>query len=107
MKRKITFLIAAAIMLLSLIVQPIKAIGQSDIYSTSTNVTWSSDSKVNISSSQYDAKKIAKGGNMTFTVPAHTTVIYVHCAAWNKEAASLSASAPTMYMVFLWWMPIM
>lgn len=40
----------------------------------------------------YDAWKIAKGSSISLTIPAGTTTIYGHVAAWNKESADVTIS---------------
>lgn len=57
-----------------------------------TNV---SSCKVSISGTQYDGTKLGKNGSgatTTITVPANTTKLYIHCAAWNGKSSSLSVT---------------
>ena len=91
MKKKFTFLIAA-MMLLTMISLPTRLWGQATTYTTN-NITWSHSNGVIIGDVTYEACKIAKGSYTSITIPSGTTKLYVHCAAWNKEAASLSISA--------------
>lgn len=53
---------------------------------TMTGGTNGSTCKVSIASTQYDGIKVGTsslGGDMTITVPAHKTKLYVHAAAWK------------------------
>ena len=83
------------LLLCALIVGSSSLWAQATVHTTGTNITWSHSNGVVIGSTTYDACKIAKGSSTTVTVPAGTTKLYVHCAAWNKEGASLGISAPT------------
>ncbi len=63
----------------------------STVYTTSEVITMTggtngSTCKVSIADTQYDGIKVgtgSKGGDMTITVPAHKTKLYVHAAAWK------------------------
>lgn len=92
MKQRFTKLLAA-VALLVFMMPTMAGWGQSTTYTTGSEITWTHDSKVVINSTQYDAAKIAKGASISITIPAGTTTLYVHCAAWNKESANLTISA--------------
>ena len=93
MKKTFTILIAAIAAILMMVTQPTKLCGQATTYTTSSNITWTHSNGVIIGDVTYDACKILKGSYTSITIPSGTTKLYVHCAAWNKEAASLSISA--------------
>lgn len=106
MKRKFTLLIAA-LALLTMIVQPGRAWGQSD-YSTdytgnitlsTTGGTSASSCKVKINSTDYNGIKAGTGsvfGAVKITVPAATKYLHMHVAGWNNENVTLTV-APTGY----------
>ena len=84
-------------------VAQVAAEGQGTNWSTtySSNVTLPvsgtnvSSCKVVISGVEYDGTKLGKSGSgasTTVTIPAGTTKLYVHCAAWKAKSASLSLS---------------
>lgn len=50
---------------------------------------------VTISSKDYSATKVAKGGTCKVTVPAGATKLYVHAAAWNGKTVSLQVTPNT------------
>lgn len=100
MKQKFTILIAAAVMLLAILLQPTRLWGQATTYISNVTLTTSggtnaSTCNVSINSSTYSAIKIGTSkasGYAYITVPAGTVTLHVHCAAWNGEAANLSVS---------------
>lgn len=47
---------------------------------------------VTINSTNYSGKKIASGGTCTVTVPAGSTKLYIHAAAWNGKTVSLEVT---------------
>ena len=96
MKKKITFLIAAAVMLLTMMASTGTALGQSD-YSTeySSNVTLPSSGTnvsscaVVISGTSYTGTKLGKNGSgasAAITAPAGTKYIHLHVAAWKAKS---------------------
>lgn len=106
MKRKFTLLIAA-LALLTMIVQPGRAWGQSDYSSNYTgNITLSteggsnaSDCGVTIAENTYDGIKAGtskKAGAVMITVPSGTKYLHMHISAWNGETVTL-AVAPAGY----------
>ncbi|MBO7529554.1 MAG: InlB B-repeat-containing protein [Bacteroidales bacterium] len=100
MKKRFTILIAAAVMLLAILLQPVRLWGQSTTYTSNVTLTTTggsnaSECSVSINSSSYSAIKIGTSkasGYAYITVPAGTVTLHVHCAAWNGDAASLSVS---------------
>lgn len=92
MKRKFTFLIAAAVMLLTMVATTGEMWGQSD-YSTThtsnctlTEGTNGSVCTVVISETDYNGIKVGTskaGGTMTVTVPSGAKYLHIHVAAWN------------------------
>ena len=56
----------------------------------------STTSKVNISSTNYDAVKANKGATFTITIPANTTTVHLFIAAWNGEAQTVTVTGGTM-----------
>lgn len=102
MKRKFTLLIAA-LALLTMIVQPGRAWGQSD-YSTdyTGNISLStaggtnaSDCVIAISGTNYAGIKAgtsSKVGAVVVTVPSGTKYLHIHAAAWNGTTASLAVT---------------
>ena len=103
MKRKITFLIAAAVMLLTLLVSPMAMRGQSD-YSTdyegnielsTTGGSNASTCTVNIADNSYAGIKAgtsSKVGAVMITVPSGTKYLHMHVAAWNGTSVSLAVT---------------
>ena len=69
--------------------------GQSTTYTTGSSISWSHSNGVVIGGTTYNACKIAKGSNTIITIPAGTTKLFVHCAAWNGESHNLSVSSTT------------
>ena len=74
--------------------------GQSTTYTSNVTLSTSGGTRastctVNISKTAYDGIKLGTNGNngaMQFTIPSGTTTIYIHAAAWNGEAGSMSVS---------------
>ena len=109
MKRKFTFLIAAAFMLLTMVATTGEMWGQSD-YSTdyTGNVTLStsggtsaSTCKIKIGSPAVEYNGIKAGtssvaGAVKITVPSGTKHLHLHLAAWNGENVTLSVT-PSSY----------
>ena len=103
MKRKITFLIAAAFMLLTLLVSPMAMRGQSD-YSTdyegnielsTTGGSNASTCTVIISDNSYAGIKAGTSSNvgaMMITVPSGTKYLHMHVAAWKNNTVSLAVT---------------
>ena len=96
MKKKITFLIAAAVMLLTMMASTGTMLGQSD-YSTTytsnitlpTSGTQASSCVVVIGGTNYDGTKLGKsnaGGSASITAPAGTKYIHLHVAAWKAKS---------------------
>ena len=92
MKRKFTFLIAAAVMLLTMVATTGMMWGQSDYSTTYTSNctleagTNGSECTVVISETNYDGIKVGTskaGGTMTVTVPSGAKYLHIHVAAWN------------------------
>ena len=92
MKRKFTFLIAAAVMLLTMVASTGEMWGQSDYSTTHTsNCTLTAGTNgsvctVVISGTNYDGIKVGTskaGGTMTVTVPSGAKYLHIHVAAWN------------------------
>lgn len=100
MKKRFTILFGAFCALMILISMPGKAVGQSTTYTS--NVTLPSVSSplsactVEISENSYDGIKIGTSKNPTgsfnITVPAGTTKLYVHAAAWTGKNSTLSVT---------------
>ena len=103
MKRKFTFLIAAAVMLLTMMASTATAWGQSD-YSTdyTGNITLStaggsnaSNCAVVIAETNYAGIKAgtsSKTGAVKITVPANTKYLHLHAAAWNNIPTALAVT---------------
>ena len=99
MKRKITFLIAA-MLLLTMITQPTRVWGQSDVYNS--NVSFPSVSSplssctVNIGTNGYSGIKMGtnsnKTGSFSITVPAGTRKLHVHAVGWTGKSSTLSVT---------------
>ncbi len=107
MKRKFTFLIAAAVMLLTMVATTGEMWGQSDYSKDYTgNVTLSTTGGtnatscvVNINSTGYNGIKAGtsnSAGAVKITVPSDTKYLHLHVAAWNNTTASLAVT-PTGY----------
>ena len=107
MKRKLTFLISAAVMLLTMIATTGEMWGQSD-YSTTytsgvtlstTGGTSASTCKVIVTgTTEYDGIKAGTSkvaGAMVITVPSGTKYLHIHAAAWNNESVTLSVTPNT------------
>ncbi|MBO7529083.1 MAG: chitobiase/beta-hexosaminidase C-terminal domain-containing protein [Bacteroidales bacterium] len=91
MKRKFTFLIAAAVMLLTMMASTTMW-GQSDYSTTySSNCTLTAGTngsacQVTIGGTSYAGIKVgtsSNGGDMSVTVPAGAKYLHIHVAAWN------------------------
>ncbi|MBQ6083954.1 MAG: chitobiase/beta-hexosaminidase C-terminal domain-containing protein [Bacteroidales bacterium] len=92
MKRKLTFLISAALMLLTMMATTGEMWGQSDYSTTYTSNctltagTNGSTCSVSIGNNSYDGIKVGTskaGGTMTVTVPSGAKYLHIHVAAWN------------------------
>ena len=92
MKRKFTFLIAAAVMLLTMMATTGTMWGQSDYSTTySSNCTLTAGTngsacQVTIGGTSYAGIKVgtgSNGGDMSVTVPAGAKYLHIHVAAWN------------------------
>ena len=107
MKRKFTFLIAAAFMLLTMMATTGEMWGQSD-YSTTytsgvtlstTGGTSASTCKVIVTgTTEYDGIKAGTSkvaGAMVINVPSGTKYLHIHAAAWNNENVTLSVTPNT------------
>lgn len=70
----------------------------STTYTTSSNVTVSSDENKNVSigGNSYPAKKSNKGSSVTITIPANTTTVHLFIAAWNKESQTVTVTGGTI-----------
>jgi hypothetical protein len=100
MKRKFTFLIAAAFMLLTMMASTGTMWGQSDYSETySSNVTLptsgtqASGCAVVIGGTNYSGTKLGKngaGGSASITAPAGTKYIHLHVAAWNGKSTGFT-----------------
>lgn len=102
MKRKFTLLIAA-LALLTMIVQPGRAWGQSDYSSDYTgNITLSiaggsnaSTCVINISENSYNGIKAgtsSKAGAVKITVPSGTKYLHMHLAGWTGKSVTLAVT---------------
>ena len=107
MTKKLTFLIAAAVMLLTMMATTGTMWGQSD-YSTTytsgvtlstTGGTSASTCKVIVTgTTEYDGIKAGTSkvaGAMVITVPSGTKYLHIHAAAWNNESVTLSVTPNT------------
>ena len=107
MTKKLTFLIAAAVMLLTMMATTGTMWGQSD-YSTTytsgvtlstTGGTSASTCKVIVTgTTEYDGIKAGTSkvaGAMVITVPSGTKYLHIHVAAWNNESVTLSVTPNT------------
>ena len=92
MKRKLTFLISAAVMLLTMMATTGEMWGQSDYSTTYTSNctltagTNGSTCSVSIGNNSYDGIKVGTskaGGTMTVKVPSGAKYLHIHVAAWN------------------------
>ncbi len=103
MKKKITFLIAAAVMLLTMMASTGTMWGQSDYSSDYTgNITLSttggsnaSACEISIGNTSYAGIKAgtsSKAGAVMITVPSGTKYLHIHAAAWNNTTASLKVT---------------
>ena len=96
--KKITFL-TAVFALLAFLAIPMGMWGQATTYTSNVTLPLSgtnvSSCKVIISGTQYDGTKLGKsntGAYANVTIPAGTTTLYVHCAAWNGKSSKLALS---------------
>ena len=99
--RKITIL-TAVFALLAFLAIPMGMWGQATTYTSNVTLPLSgtnvSSCKVIISGTQYDGTKFGKsntGASANVTIPAGTTTLYVHCAAWNGKSSKLALSTTT------------
>lgn len=81
--------------------QAVKGGGGTDyttLYTTSSNVTVSSDESKNVSigGKSFDAKKANKGSSVSITIPANTTTVHLFIAAWNGEGQDVTVTGGTI-----------
>ena len=97
MNKKFTKLIAA-LALLVFMMPTIAGWGQAEVYTSNVALpTAGSNVTVKLSSSgtSYSAKKFGSSGSGasgTISVPAGTTKLYIHCAAWKGKSSTLTLS---------------
>lgn len=99
MKKRFTILIAAAVMLLAIMLQPVRLWGQATTYTSNVTLPTSGTNvyscKVSISSTTYSAVRLGKTsttGSGSITVPSGTVKLFVHCAGWSGETGNLTLS---------------
>lgn len=102
MKKTFTILIAmiAAIMLIT---QPVKVMGQANVYTSNVSISKGSNTSdctvdVTNSSDNYAGYKLgtsSKTGSITITVHSGTTKLLIHAAAWKDKSTKITASVTT------------